>query len=181
MEKSQRTFSLSSWNTDVSPSRAPMASTFVETREAHLWVMVHMSMHLLSGSTDPFNKGPQRGPKMWLQNPLLSAHGGELTGYHFPACFYTGFQVPDPMPGLFLFVFFNWEEVNAREVCVYVFLVNVQRSMPTSNNTHCVKKCNFTKNEIRKVTVQMFQIRFFFFFFQFSFSDKHISATLVSQ
>lgn len=60
MEKSQRTFSLSSWSLDASPSNVLMASTFVETREVRLWVTVQLLMHLRCGSSD---QRPQRRRK----------------------------------------------------------------------------------------------------------------------
>lgn len=56
-EKSQRTISLSLWNMDASPSRAPMASTSEETREVRSRVMVRLSMLLLFGNIDPFHSG----------------------------------------------------------------------------------------------------------------------------
>lgn len=59
-EKSQRIFSLSFWNMDVSPSKDPMGNTFVETRAARSCVMEHLLMCLHSGSTDLVPLGSQK-------------------------------------------------------------------------------------------------------------------------
>lgn len=63
-EKSQRTFSLSLWNTDVSPSRAPTASTCEETRGGRSWATAQPSTRRLCGSIDPTppKGGNQSGP-----------------------------------------------------------------------------------------------------------------------
>lgn len=71
-EKSQRTFFSSFQNMDASPSRAPMASIFVETREARLCAMARLLMHRASGSTDAFSSGSQEKHNIKVQDLLIS-------------------------------------------------------------------------------------------------------------
>lgn len=70
MEKSQRTFSLSLWNTDASPSRAPTASTCEETRGGRSWATAQPSTPQLCGSID-------RPP------PTVGGGGGDQSGPFF--------------------------------------------------------------------------------------------------
>lgn len=140
MEKSQRIFSLSSWSMDVSPSRAPMTSTFVETREAHLCVMANLSMHLLSGSTDSL----QCGSSVMAYN----ARAGCAFTRSYEADWLENIFLPFLFCFVFLFFFFglifffwNWEEVNTLER--YVSLMFCLSKMPTSNDTYCVKNVSF--------------------------------------
>lgn len=120
MEKSQRTFSLSSWNMDASPSRAPTANTFVETREVRLWAMAQPLMHLLFGSTDPFQSGSGR------RTPFYQLKLSGLTGSIFLPVFIPAARCPIPCFVLFV-CFFNWEEVNTLgRYGRVVMLVNVK-------------------------------------------------------
>lgn len=124
---------MSLWNTDVSPSRAPTASTCEETRGGRSWATAQPSTPPLCGSIDPPppQGGNQSGPSCVSStqvdscgNILPPVWGGGLFFRHC-CCFF------------FLFVFFL-NGRNFRKICVFFFQKCLSNDNANTKTTHSV-------------------------------------------
>lgn len=159
MEKSQRTFSLSSWNMDASPSRALTTSTFVETREVRLWVMVQLLIHLLFGSTDPFQSGSSKKEQEGAGPASMSSNEADWPGNIFLPVFILVARCPIPC-----FVVSLGGSEHFRKICV-VSLVNVkcfvfQMTMPTSKQHILHEKCVISQIRNKTLAVPILSDRY---------------------